>query len=95
MFNAVDHDPSHRTQLQKIIYAIKHRLRDDTGEVDSPQSNYRGWQEPAGRKSDQSMQLKELNAENSRLRQANSRLKSDKLFLQEEVSASSSLYHDH
>jgi hypothetical protein len=95
MFSALDHDPSRHTQLQKIIYDIKHRLRDDTVKVDRPQSNYRWWQEPVGRKSDQSMRLKKLDAENSRLRQAISTLKCDKLFLQEEVRASSSLYRDH
>ena len=95
MFSAVDRDPSRHTQLQKIIYAVKHRLSDDTGKVDNPQSNYRWWQEPVGRNSDQAMRLKELEAENSRLRQANSSLKCERLFLQEEVRASSTLYQDH
>ena len=95
MFSAVDYNPSRHTLLQKTIYAIKYHLRDDTGKVDRTQWNYRWWQEPVGRKSDQSMRLKELDAENSRLRQSISSLKSDKLFLQEEVRASSSLYHDH
>jgi hypothetical protein len=93
MFSAVNHDPSRHTQLQKIIYSIKHRLRDDTGKVDSPRSNYR--REPVGQNSDQAMRLKELEAENSRLRQANSSLKCERLFLQEEVRASSTLYQDH
>ena len=95
MLSTVDRDPSRHTRRQKITYAIRRRLRDDTGKVDSPQSSYRWWQEPVGRKSDLSMRLKELEAENSRLRQANSSLKCDRLFLQEEIHASSGLYQDH
>ena len=40
MISAVDHDPNRHTQMQKTIYDIKHRLRDDTRKVDRPQSYY-------------------------------------------------------
>jgi hypothetical protein len=95
MFSIINHDPSRHTQLQKIIYDIKHRLRDDTMKVDRPQSKHRWWQAPVEPKSDQSMQLKELDAENSRLRRTIANLKCDKHFLLEEVRASSGLYQDH
>ena len=95
MFSAVDHDSNGHTQMQKTIFDIKHRLRDDTGKVDRPQSYYRWRQEPEGRKSDQLKRLKELEAENPQLRQAISNLKRDKFFLQEAVRASPSLYRDH
>ena len=95
MFSAVDHDPNRHTQMQLTIFDIKHLLRDDTGKVDRPQSCDRWRQEPEGRKSDQLKRLKELEAENPRLRQAISNLKRDKLFLQDAVRASASLYRDH
>ncbi len=95
MISALDHDPNRRTQIQETIYDIKHRLRDDAGKVDRPQSYYRWRQEPDGRKSDQLKRLKELEAENTRLRQDNSNLMHDKLFLQEAVRASPSMYRDH
>ena len=95
MFATPDHDLNRRTQMQKTIYDIKHRVLDDAGKADRRRSYYQLRQEPEGRKSDQLTRLKDLEAENRQLREVISNLKRDGLFLQELVRALPSLYRDH
>ena len=90
-----NHDLGRHAQMQKTIYDIKHQLPGDAGKVDRRRSYYQLRQEPEGRKRNQPTRLKELEAENRQLREAISNLKRDKLFLQETVCASPSLYRDH
>jgi cell division protein FtsB len=96
MSSAADRDPRHHTQqMQTELQDIKDRLRQDIEKVDEPQLKvtYYHWRQVFGRlKSDHGKQLKELEAENVRLRHAISDLKLGKLILREAARASPSLY---
>jgi hypothetical protein len=95
MVASPNHDSGRYTQMQKTIYDIKRWLPDDAGKVDRRRSSYQLREEPEGRKKNQPTRFGELEAENRQLREAISNLKRDKLFLQEAVCASPSLYRDH
>ena len=89
MASAVDRDPRHHPQdMLKVLQRIKEQLLEDIEKIDE------GRPEFGELKSDQVNQLKDLEAEITRLRRAIADLMLDKLFLQEAVRASPSLYNE-
>lgn len=92
MASAVDRDPRHHPQeMLKVLQNINEQLREDIEKIDAGHHCRREFGEL---KSDQVKQLNELEAENTRLRRAIADLRLDKLFLQEAVRASPSLYNE-
>jgi hypothetical protein len=92
MAGAVDREPRrHPEETLTVLQNIKEHLREDIEKIDEGHH----WLSEFGElKSDQIKLLKELEAEITRLRRAIADLRLDKLFLQEAVRASPSLYNE-